>query len=906
MRKPAVLFTFLLLGFLSIAHSPTPVYAQPPSQPCAIDVTWVNVAGTPEYVSFTQKLVGTDDDYIPLTRTDNQNLRQPGIINNANWQIVQNYTTDWLCTPTLVRFLWKRETTNSGYARIETSIDGTIWTNQTIGLTNASIALNSPTSTTRIATWTNPNAVSYRYIRMIAGSAQPRIMTMEIVADDGVYEPDYITPLKEDDEVSMTTSGGNTVVSATRPFLPVHSPASASVVSINKLTSSDCTSLGVSSLICGTISLSSSLVTLSLSDGTTHQYIMATNDIYIQEGDKISAGCIMGESTQSVGYVISTIDDDAFTLSPPENAVPCREAPPPPDRCLNDGLQNESAWYRQGAVTWGDEVVLGTGGRIYQIVAIPPNATSRLIVSASGGTVKLTLGVSVYTYTISLDDFDTIQIPFGLHKPNLADFWTISVESTNGDTTIASVCLDIDEDGDGENGGGGGDYTIPANRCYFRDFGFSDTTEWALTGGAKYDTGWVILPSGGGVAQMVGLHATEWSLSIDIALIYDDDFDFDTHASESIQVSFVFPLDTPPIYNDLPVVTVGDIGDDVAYRLDTNFVIDEDDEGDFYIEITYPTLSGLDGIAITRACLRPSDGDWGDNPPPDENLPFSEYCEVISPPRGNGLGQWTRWHWHNLSQFFDCDLMVTLNNTYGLLRWFQAVLMLFMQWFGDLGVWLNGHFQNLIVAILNSDKISEWQMPSDVSGANSGISGFSSLSFAQNDISISQFESENCNWYDVFCHGRNIAGGVLDFAGGVLGDVASVLVNFIGALLAQIVDWITYGFRQFFSSIETIFNNIQDLVNSISVSVSFITDGANQLIQVWNEADPIAPPGTQDCQIDPEEKFNCLFFWMLEHTIFGGTYGTLIMPLLTSILAITGVLLLLEQFLKIVRTARDV
>lgn len=714
--------------------------------------------------------------------------------------------------------------------------------------------------------------------------------------------PIYTTPLKSTDEVSITDNNGNTVATATRPFLPVHAPYGGTVTSITPLDSDDCTGLGVSSITCSTISQSgSSLVTLSLSDGLSYQYIMVAS--YISEGDTITQGCVMGESTQSIGLVVSTIPITYFTDDPPENAQNCKDMPSP-DRCLNDGLSNESAWYKQGTVTWGDEVILGIGGRIYQIMAIPANSRARLTIMAKGGQVIARLGNSTTSIVLADDAYTSIQIPFDYHEPNLADFYEISVRNNGGsDTYISSVCLDIEDDQNGENGGGD-DYTIPDNPCYFRDFGFSDTTEWALTGGAEYDTGWVIIPSGGGVAQMVALHATEWSLSVDIALIYDDTFDFDANASESIQVSFVFPLDNPPTYNDLPVVTVGDIGDDVAYRIDTNFTITENDEGDFYIEISYPTLSGLDGIAITRACLRPSDGDWGDNPPPDDGLPFSEYCEVISPPRGDNVAQWIRWHWHNLSQFFECDLMVTLNNTYGLLRWFQAVLMLFMQWFGDLGVWLNGHFQNVITAILAGDSITTYEMPSNVDAGGFGISFPSGLSGIQSEPDSPQ-SGESCNWYDVFCHGRNLVGGVINFAGGILSDVVSVLVNFIGALLAQIVDLITLGYRTYIEPIVNLWNDFWAIIGQVKDTIVYIIEGENNFVSMWNDTEPVPPPGLQDCSEFPETKTLCLIYLVIDNTLLSGDWGALIIPLLSSIIGIFGLQMIIANFMQLVRTAKD-
>jgi hypothetical protein len=885
----------LLLG---IAHMPlAPVNAQ--SQPCGIDYTWVNVSGTPDYVSFSERHVDVTTTYSPLTRANNANLAPSSVVNNANWQIVQTYATDWVCVPRIVRMVYKRETLNSAYTRFETSMDGVTWTNQTTNLTNASIALNSPINTVRTATWTNSANVAYKYIRLIAGSANARILSFYIDADDAPAT--YIKPLKSSDQSSIVTDGA-TVATATRGFLPVHAPANATVTSITPLDSDDCTSLGVSIVTCATITLGGTYKVVLSVDDTPYTYIIANAPDYMSEGQGIPGGCIMGESTQVVGVVVSTIALSFLVDEPDEEALPCKDTPPPPEDCLNDGLSNSSSWYKSGAVTWGDEVVLGSGGKIYQIITMPIDSKSRLIVVAGGESMSLRLGNTISSFNITIEP-STNQLDFAVHQPNLVDFWEVAIQNTGtDDLTISSVCVDIQSEGTENN------YDAPANRCYFRDFGFSDIANvWFVNGDVQDGTGMALIPNGGGVSQPVTLLPNEYVLSLDIGLWIDDDFDIDANSTEIITVAYVFALDEPPEYVDYPTMTIGDVGDNQNYRISVTFTIEEETDGDFYIEIGVPTLAGLDGLSISRACLSPTDGDWGDNPPLDDGLPFTEACETISPPRGQNISVWVSWHWFNLSQFFECDLMATLNNTYGLLRWFQAMAMLFFNWLGDMGTWINGHVQNLIFAITNAGALTEYQLPDDVPSNgfwDGGGGGFSGLSFIQSEELDSPM-AEDCNWYDVFCHGKNIVGGVVDFAGGVVTDVLSALINFIGALLGQILDWITWGFRQFFDSIKTVWDNFWVIIQAVKDTIEVITDGSNMLVDMWNTTDPLSPAGLEDCQVDPETKNNCLVFWVAENTIFSGEYGQLIIPLLTSILGIFGIWLVIQNFMALVTKAKD-
>lgn len=886
------LFLMVLVFIVLVIAPPQITHAQL-SQPCAVNATWLTRVGTPNYVTFTEKIPATSV-FVPLTRADNQYLVPSGFQTNQFWEIAQTYATTWSCRPRSASFAWSRANTNSGGGRIETSDDGTTWTTRA----SNTISVGTSGAFAQTITWTNSTNITYKYIRMVAGSSAPQIRTMYIDADDTL--PTYTTPLKSSDQSSITTSGA-TVATAIRPFLPVHAPYDGTVTSITALDSDDCTGLGVSTVICATITQAGSKKVVLSIEGVSYTYIMVTNNNYISEGDNIIAGCIMGESTQSLGKVVTTIPPSYLTVSAPTNGEPCTEVVPPED-CLNDGLSNSGAWYKQGTVTWGDEVVLGAAGKIYQIITMPIDARSRLVVGASGGTMSLRLGNTISSFTLTTDS-SLNQLDFAVHTPNLVDFWEVAIQNTGtGDVTITSVCVDI-EDGSGD---GSEDYTLPANRCYFRDFGLSDVeNNWSITGGAEDGTGMVLIPNGGGIAQPVTLYPNEYVLSLDIGLWIDDDFDIDANGAESITVSYVFPLHEPPEYVDYPALTIGDVGDNQNYRISVTFTIEEETDGDFYIEIGVPDLAGLNGLSINRACLAPTNGDWGDNPPPDDGLPFSEACETISPPRGQNISVWVSWHWFNLSQFFECDLMATLNNTYGLLRWFQAMAMLFFNWLGDLGVWINGHVQNLIFAITHSDALREYQFPDDVpSGGVWQSGGFSGMSSIMSDEPDS-IMSEDCNWYDVFCHGRNIVGGVVNFAGGVVTDVLSALVNFIGALLAQIVDIMTWGYRQFFEPIIQLWNDFWALIGNVKDTIAIVFEGENNLITMWNETEPITPPGLQDCSDSPETKTLCLIYWSMENTLLDGDWGGLIIPMLTSYLGILGLLIILRNFTALIETARN-
>lgn len=591
------------------------------------------------------------------------------------------------------------------------------------------------------------------------------------------------------------------------------------------------------------------------SDGYTYEYFVA--DASVEEGQEISAGCILGvtknltASTQVLpvlGWVldlvvtnntnqgfaaVTRIDSDPIELLPDLSIYPgpnskCNQDPDFVD-CLGDSkLESSGDWTSAGEVTWLEPgVQLGPFGGIAAVFNLEADREPQMRVSARAATgnptLDLRLGDATESLPITSDQFEEYSIDAGPHGPNNGLFYDITARNTasSGIIEIEWLCVSFTLDGEGE------------------------------------------------------------------------------------------PVDPE-----------------------------------------------------------------GEPAPP----PFPENCEAITEPVGDDFGEWTSWHWHNLSQFFDCTLMIFLNMQYRTLtdffqtitwtiRWFMAVFVQGVDWMGeDFIPWLGGYlanssgragftFSNLPIVSSMMGMMSEesvyaiqacdWNdLNCHIGGLLDGLAGDITdwLNQAAEDISgffndasqriadalnsVSSFITEGLNWIvegmtNLFnqaasaaeYHLSNLWNGIsrllldiwdrlsqaLEAIKGFLQEIINRLVEFLervlGGLIGGVVDFLEYVFNTAVRLAEAIISSIIWVITEIVETIIFIRDLVFGIIDAWNTSDPTSIPGVTVCEAASYSIAICWAYWALENTIFTGPVGGIIIPLLTAI----GIVIAAIRFVKDVR-----
>lgn len=142
-------------------------------------------------------------------------------------------------------------------------------------------------------------------------------------------------------------------------------------------------------------------------------------------------------------------------------------------------------------------------------------------------------------------------------------------------------------------------------------------------------------------------------------------------------------------------------------------------------------------------------------------------------------------------------------------------------------------------------------------------------------------------------HFRNIAlGQVTTIEGGGGAGLWDVLLAFI-SLIRPVIDLIT----------STLGTTVTLLLSVITGVIGFIVSLASQglsiiqqatgllstLISAYNNAPPQSLPGMPSCSVDPKGHPLCIAWWVLDNTIFSGP-GALVIPVITGVLSIHLVL----------------
>lgn len=704
--------------------------------------------------------------------------------------------------------------------------------------------------------------------------------------------PEYIKPLATPDEAEpiYDLNSAVSISISDMPFKPVHAAISGDVVSIISLNDFSCGALGIEDCI------SENTYIVSIADSEdVFVYVVYNALAYVDDETTLTAGCILGETritTDVTGSVTVSKNGAAIasemTLEPPSEAEPCDEVATENFICEEGGLFQDS-WSTIGGHQWEyNSVILEPGATLYQIMSLPSNRRTRMVVYASqiGGEItymEMQLGSTTSSVRISTIP-QTHYMEFDYHQADVSDFYTVAVKNEGEENIrITEICVEIE-------------VANALAQCFFENYSFSSGgDEWVASETIRFEDGEARMPDATAIYQDAHLFpadggSQEYTISVDVGLWY---YDFYTPNMEddinTLAVTYTYPSGNTIT---IDTVTFGELAsEENELTLSTTFTVstETDDNFVFAVDLTNADAN-VRGAVIRRVCLRPvgtEEFPGYEDSIIDDGLPFAEMCEVLSPPQGNNIGKWVNWHWHNLSQFFECDLMVVLNDIYAGIRWLQATFILFFDWLEDVFLpWLEGWFTNFIT---------------DPVEALDALSGTSSTE-APSGVSSPQFNlGGDCEDYEFWCFGANAIGDLFEWGTDAIGSVWDAVVG----LLSSIFELLALGVRTFLGIVEALYNIAKAVFEDIAEAIITVRDMVNELMTMWNDTEALPPPGLPDCTTSPETKDVCLIYWALESTILGGTYGELIIPVFASVIAIVMLIVFAGRYRDLVDDSTD-
>jgi hypothetical protein len=337
-------------------------------------------------------------------------------------------------------------------------------------------------------------------------------------------------------------------------------------------------------------------------------------------------------------------------------------------------------------------------------------------------------------------------------------------------------------------------------------------------------------------------------------------------------MEFSFPSNAS--YESIDTITFGTFaqnGNLVTFS--TTFDVSTETTGDFYFK---PTLGGspgseIRGVAIRDVCVKPSDGEefpGYDDPTTPQPALFPETCEPFGNPTGEGLSTWVSWHWYKLNQFFQCQLMIMLNDMYENMLSLYKLIGFFFRW--------------LLIVISNGIKWLESDFTGWLAGYMSNASG-SIVYQTSTDTG-----GGGCDWWNIVCHishaldfGADLFSKLYDLFKAVLSDVLAPIFEFIASIAGDI-----FGF--IFDFIGTLINIILSFLQKLLGIFGVIRDVIFGLVANYTDATPATIDGLPTCSgsLTTSSHIICWFWWVLDNTILGGAYGALIIPLFTAIFGV--------------------
>jgi hypothetical protein len=510
---------------------------------------------------------------------------------------------------------------------------------------------------------------------------------------------------------------------------------------------------------------------------------------------------------------------------------------------------NEVQWLNPGAI-------LFPVARIsMQLELVETNAYSLNVEAETLGddganpeiTIQLGSEVASSTITVGIGIPQFFFIAADIREPDIGTFYTVAIHNT-GDVPIRINAACVTE----------GDPTLAPNTCYFFNPSFDlGGSGWTASGGVGFNSEFGIarLDTGETIAQFVHLFPEDevtphlYRFTVETGLWTEPSYVIDeADETSTVELDFDWPDGTG-------FVGMEDVADGATavtfrkYALGHNAVTFEaylnvttETQGDLVIE---PTITTADtevlGLTIRSMCIY---GPYPNQlPEQGYNPPFRESCTRVTAPDSELLSEWISYHWKNLDNFFQCQLMALLNRMYKLAvdtyrligwlgRWTHSLITYDTNWFSNQFLpWLNGHFRNMTGG------------------------------------TIVTIEGGGASFWDVLLALINqVLSPIINLIVGLVNMAASLVLTIVTAVISLVVNVITM--------ILSLFGLLIALLSSIITS--------------YHVATPATIPGAPNCT-DPQSSGFCVANWILENTIFSGP-GAAIIPVVIAIGSILFIL----------------
>lgn len=696
-----------------------------------------------------------------------------------------------------------------------------------------------------------------------------------------VSTPELIKPLSTpDEEIPLTTNSGNPNVStlafSNTNYAYVHAPDDGYVSFLRPIINDDCDNdlgtveelFGFWEFHCNFVKPNGDyrafrdvetgypdayIVGIQTSDYIFHYYLDSPISGALSVGDSITDGCVLGSvavlrsanvnptgdglAAVSVFESGSQIDATSYFTVEPTGNTPCideNETDYNDSSCLNFDpfLQDESVWSLSGVygfVPYGG-VNTATGVEISQVLNLDNTLNPTITIGFKtdsailqegelAGNLLLSIGDAQKTISLTSQyTSQTISYVTTSPNPDIGDFFTASVKNIGSHPVfIEFICISHGATSNPDS----------MQYCYFDDYSLQDKdNSWTVnaTGFYLWEDGEIRL--NGDISQALTLPAGDYTITAEVGLYHTSSYDHNP-TTENLSLNFTF--DT--INNDLtPYVLYSGLEYNNSYFISSDFTLASETTGTATLATQFDAYTGVLGVVIRSVCIK------SQNAPP-----FTESCGQVAKPLDDSFGAWIEYQWNNQNNFFQCDLMILLNQMYDLgedfynvstwsIRWNMAFLDYGLYWFDNEFVgWMNGHFANMTA---------------------SGQTGGQEASC--DNIWCFLTETFISTMENVF---KPIVDTFLGYVDLVFTWVLGLIQQLLNLLFSILVEMIERGFF-----------------------------GLNLTTSLWNiyqAASPIAPPGLPDCtMLTPDDHLWCAGIWTLDNTFYARTdhIFTLISP----------------------------
>ncbi len=501
----------------------------------------------------------------------------------------------------------------------------------------------------------------------------------------------------------------------------------------------------------------------------------------------------------------------------------------------------------------------------------------------------------VYDQTSQVVLFQTSILDGSTATPDPNGFFELEIRNTSpslgafsflGAIKIEQICVthQLDENGDA--------LIDPPGECYYLNSSFDmGGLDWITSAGVTFpEPGYALLPSGDTIGQNVLLYPEDdgttphdYTLTV-TARVRDtsEDWLFGNPTGEA-EMSYTLAGGAAVSMGSYTFQEFID-GNNYLDYVGTVSIAAET-TGELAVSPTLTNPGDASGVEIHRVCLSSDTwpGPYREDVPPKEPI-FKANCNGVTKPSGNNVPQWINYHWESMNQFFQCDLMVLLNDLYiefqeamltmkWFFKWMIVLANMTLDWMSqDVLFWLNGHLANIAGGQATFIEV------------NGG--------------------TETCN--NIFCAFESLVGGVSGIFDGITGaivvgieEVLSPLVDLLSQLLGGAAGVV-------FDFLESLSNVFFDFIGRILDLIFSLDDLFSGVLSGISESEPEEIPGLPYCDTNPDGNILCRGIWMMDNTVLSGP-GAVIPAIITGFLAVQLVLWAIKQFKQTVQdNARSV